>query len=331
MDISELTAHITSLADLEKVVILDDDGDPAARIGWTLVLFFDEGQTLPKRLQANDVLRDVLKTFPGCMTHYHPENSERLKPIGDLDIAAACDAEAEATSQKTGRNGNDKYSADVYGFEGGQERMEPAPYYIGILAAARQRPSPSFVTINIPIAWQAERGFTPVLELYLRWCAIVKPTHGTASPGLVLMQGGGSNALKTTFHLMQRFPGLDYVTSSRWTAASRKQPRTIRTIGWLTAIDDGFVETLGGIDRVRATLEPEGVALHEFDGGLVIQAGPKPVLGDRNRGIVPQSYRAVAHLLQPLVFEPIPLGLFYPLPGVLDPKAETAKWLHRFD
>ena len=52
----------------------------------------------------------------------------------------------------------------------------------------------------------------------------------------------------------QRFIGLE-VDDAYATSASIGQ--AIKGVNWLTLIDDGFVAALGGVDTLRAQLEPE--------------------------------------------------------------------------
>jgi len=99
----------------------------------------------------------------------------------------------------------------------------------------------------------------------------------------------------------------------------------------LTALDDGFVKELGGLDKIKVELGP-ACPIHFYEGGIVIQAGPRPQLGDSNRGIVLEEYRRVARLVKPLRFEAI--NPKFPLLSVnspLDAQEESVKWLRRFD
>ncbi len=332
MDISEVANHVTSVADLDKIVIVNKVGRPAVRLGWIIALFFERGAALEQRLLANDVLRDFLATFAGQVTHYHPADSERLKKAGALDVAGYYDEQAKVATAKSGRNANDSYGVDVYGFPGGKEVMEPTLLYFATETEAREAPGPSSIVSNVPLPWSADEDWQPLVEMVLRWCSILKPAHGTASPGLVLLQGGGANEIVTSYPLLQRFPGLDYLNVSRWSAAAAEAERGIRTIGWLTVIDDGFVQVLGGKDQIAHTLAAtKEVVLHSYPGGLLVQAGPKPVLGDRNRGIMPEAYRPVARLFEPLLMRRFSRGMFHPLPAALDAQQETTKWLHRFE
>ncbi len=108
-----------SVADLHPVVLLDEAKCPATRFGWTLGLFFDEGGSLERRLAANGVMRDFLAAFPGQITHYHPDGAGSLVPIGSTDISAASDQAAKAATRKDGRDANDRYATELYGFHDG--------------------------------------------------------------------------------------------------------------------------------------------------------------------------------------------------------------------
>jgi Protein of unknown function (DUF3396) len=70
--------------------------------------------------------------------------------------------------------------------------------------------------------------------------------------------------------------------------------------------------------------------VHTYNGGVVLQAGPEPEIGDVNRGVALADYRAVARAVKPIRFEQYSLGLLYP-PEPMDRIEETLKWIRRFD
>jgi hypothetical protein len=72
------------------------------------------------------------------------------------------------------------------------------------------------------------------------------------------------------------------------------------------------------------------IVLHPYEGGVVFQAGARPVLGDLNKGRVPAAYRAVNDFLKPLRYE----AWDYPYlraPYGVDEMEYTQWWTHRFD
>jgi hypothetical protein len=84
MDVSELASQMKSLRDLDKLVIVDQVGRPVIRFGWSVALFFMQGETLEKRLAANNVLRNFLKSFGGHIMHFHPPDASGLKRSATL-------------------------------------------------------------------------------------------------------------------------------------------------------------------------------------------------------------------------------------------------------
>lgn len=73
----------------------------------------------------------------------------------------------------------------------------------------------------------------------------------------------------------------------------------LKTVNWLTAINDDMVAALGGRTQMLMSL-PGEVELFPVTGGLVLQAGPEPALGDINLGDTLPFYQAVDALLKPL-------------------------------
>jgi len=82
------------------------------------------------------------------------------------------------------------------------------------------------------------------------------------------------------------------------------RPDRIRGIGWLTVLGKDVEAAAGGEARLRREL-PASVQLHRTRHALVVQAGPKPVLGT---GETLAPYRAVHHALQK-VLTPLVAGL----------------------
>lgn len=75
---------------------------------------------------------------------------------------------------------------------------------------------------------------------------------------------------------------------------------------------------------------PAYCPIHRYPGGVVIQAGPLPVLGPKNDGKGLDRYRAVSAALSPLRFEGYRVGVL-PVPKPNDSLTETLKWVRGFD
>jgi hypothetical protein len=103
----------------------------------------------------------------------------------------------------------------------------------------------------------------------------------------------------------------------------------IKGVNWLTVLGDEVLAELGGMAAARTALEPD-CTLYEYAGGVVIQAGPVPQLGDTHFGLIPQRYRKVAHFTRPVRFENYRSSLFRVFPP-LDGATEAVSWVRRFD
>ncbi len=100
-------------------------------------------------------------------------------------------------------------------------------------------------------------------------------------------------------------------------------------MNWLTAVNDELLSRVGGLDKARAALDEE-VILHPYEGGVVFQAGERPVLGDLNKGRVPAAYRAVNDFLEPLRYENWERA-YLTAPYDVDKMEYTEWWTRRFD
>ncbi|VWC97512.1 bacteriophage gp31 protein [Burkholderia contaminans] len=155
-----------------------------------------------------------------------------------------------------------------------------------------------------------------------------RPVHGTAGLTLIYASGMSQNT-KYALPLMKRFPGFDFIDGVDFTMEAEATHNRIKCVNWLTVLGDEIVTELGGTGPMRAALEPT-CKIHEYPGGVVIQAGENPQLGDATRGDIPEAYRMVARYTKPVRFEAYSSRLFR-VPDNLDKKEETLRWIRRFD
>ncbi|MDH5675707.1 MAG: DUF3396 domain-containing protein [Myxococcales bacterium] len=117
-----------------------------------------------------------------------------------------------------------------------------------------------------------------------------------------------------------RYRGLD--ASSPATTAAYSN-RHCKGVNWLTMLDDDFCLELGGTEKIEQELG-NTITLHQTKGGLALQAGHHPRLGDKNQQEDMAGYRRVNELVRPLRMPDL-VGL----PGMN--RAEGLRWLARFD
>lgn len=133
------------------------------------------------------------------------------------------------------------------------------------------------------------------------------------------------------YMLSRRFDGLDL--GIPWDS-SDEAFHGLRTINWLTFVGDDIAERMNGRDGIKAALPPD-IPVTDLDHGLMIQAGPRPILGDVNQLEDLSDYYRVGRALKPLAVQ---------LPAILNPETSrvegypsniggpenTERWYKRF-
>jgi hypothetical protein len=102
----------------------------------------------------------------------------------------------------------------------------------------------------------------------------------------------------------------------------------IKGVNWLTFVDAARVERLGGEVRVRAALDP-AIGLVQINGGLLLQAGAAPELGDENRRERLPLYRNVFGLLEPLTVDAFERSLELVLDDMEEAEQLSLQWRRR--
>lgn len=77
----------------------------------------------------------------------------------------------------------------------------------------------------------------------------------------------------------------------------------VRGVGWLTLLEESFIEELGGRDRLQEPLT-EDVVVHDVPRGVLIKAGDAPKFGDVNRKDNLPEYRSVYEAIHSLMMDP---------------------------
>jgi hypothetical protein len=196
---------------------------------------------------------------------------------------------------------------------------------------------PAFFRATLPLGWIQARGGLPAYrELVQHWCSLLRPFHGHAGyaalPSLSLVEYRRSAWLATP--VLQRYPGLDLDLASSVASMTRRAgpPLRIKGVNWLTALDEGSLELLGGRTALLDGLGP-AFNVTDYPGGILVQAGAQPALGDADAGDMPEAYRELSRRLQPLRLR-YPDGwslLQSPDPVACDHTPLTNAWLARWD
>ncbi len=292
-----------SLEDLDKLQIINEE-DPqkivAVRIGLMCSFYMRDPHSPEVRLalaQCGDhyqrLAAEHLKSYikpDGC-------GSSRLYPEQGVNLV-------EYIQQKDDIETKDFAPC----FFGDKDPYVAASYGLDIFASSQEdspvKDEPAYFSAILPLGWlKNKEGEGAFQKLIVDWCKILKPFHAYAGIGAI--QSMHEVEKKRTNHLVyplaRRFPGLE--VDKPGTVASKMtmggEQLKIKGVNWLTALDDQCFEELGGRDAVLGDLG-EAFTFYEYDGGVLIQAGIMPQLGDVNQQHIPRYYQQLARKLKPV-------------------------------
>jgi len=166
-------------------------------------------------------------------------------------------------------------------------------------------------------------------ECVLAWAKRLKPAHGQA--GLTILMSDFMDG-PYTLPTLQKYPGLDIQVPLVFSGAVKGAFNRIKCVNWLTILGEELLDDLGGMFVLKNALEPL-CTLYSYPGGVLIQAGEAPRLGDvelPGAFELLEPYRKIAFITKRVRFMNYTSSLFRvnePLIG----KEEAKKWVSRFD
>lgn len=321
-----LVADARDWSFLDGIGIASDRGVPMLRFGHYLDFALRGAASVNSREKMAEVMLDYKQIFDAKLTHYIRHDGRRLSPLSKIDYANYIRERARIPDNV---KNDDGFEASLFGYSDGGDLDDPTIYFAEAIGENETRGFSS-ISMYLPASWPEHVGYDQYRATVHGWCEKLKPAYGTAGLSILFNEGrqGLSDRL-LAFPIARRFPGLDLPEHSRWyVRMNRLKRRAIRTINWLTFIDDGFVTELGGQAGLKEQLGASCPVL-PYDGGVIIQAGDRPQLGDINRGLIPEDYRRVAEVLKPIIFDEHDRPLI-DAPQPLNALEETGKWVRRF-
>ncbi|MCF6204536.1 MAG: DUF3396 domain-containing protein [Methylococcaceae bacterium] len=160
------------------------------------------------------------------------------------------------------------------------------------------------------------------------WCKRLSPYHGYGGLGLIRSVDSGYARLAEplVYLLIRRFPGLEIDDPSSHKIYCVEG---IKGINWLTILSDTFLQKLGGKAALQSQLDDDFI-FYDFLGGVMIQAGPFPQIGDMEQGNIPKQYQKLYHLVKSVQTDNYNAG-YIDTPEGVNAKEFALQWLHRFE
>jgi hypothetical protein len=297
--------------------VKDKDGRVAVMVGLLVTVFFEHGVTRKVRETVADVAQDYIRLVQEHLRWTVPPNAKR---------EIAFDSTHMGLPKKWLLDYLDGESWS-FDFHGGDAAKAASAFCIEGFGSSAPDNDPGYLHISFPLLWFSEPAAGTFPEYVLKICQRIQPLSGYAGLGVLESTDGYARDKFQPIvrKIAERFPGLE--VESR-TAHTLYLGKGIKGVNWLTILGERWIKEMGGLDSLRTCLgEPFG--FYPYEGGVIIQAGPKPQIGDVQANRWPQHYVTLARVLKRIQIEnhrPFHFGG----PGRMDHEASKA-WLFRFD
>lgn len=307
-----------SEADTAKLVCLRDiDGRPALRIGLLATVFFEESWTRPVREAVADATEDYIQQFREHLRWTQQPKTGRLYPISGDRVPSPGEWLPKCSDGIEWE----------FGLHGGEDQSDVSDFQVSGLGSDELSKGIGFLQIHWPSILPAE-SFAKFPEFVLKICRRVKPLSGYGALGVLeplslMACAQNQPAIRS---IADTFPGFEIEDRTGHTLWLNDG---IKGVNWLTILSDRWVKAAGGLDDLRRRLDDD-FTFHHYDGGLMIQAGPRPELGDAQANRWPEHYVTLARILKKIQIKdhyPMHLGG----PGRRMDNDATMAWLFRFD
>lgn len=286
---------IDTPAQLDQLVQRDAEGRVTYGVGLRLTLYFADAYTPTVREGVLACVYDYLQETASMQRRCSVPWSRRWVPFGPQvgdDLRAWLE-------------GADADTPWDFVATGAADDREASPFHLELLATpawqARLDGELSYITATFPASWFAGRD-ARLTALMITWANRLAPRHGFGGLSFYVPPDRAAlvRAEQALYGLARRFSGVELDNP-----VTQLPDLTTRLKGanWLTAVGDALVTELGG-DAAFAARLPAGAELHRYSGGVVVQLGPAPQIGDTARGLVPASYAALSRVLRPVRVEP---------------------------
>lgn len=283
-------------------------------------LLFRGSEKPDVRLALVDALNQYQARFPEHVTHYQKHMARRMTAIGPDGFTDAYRAEVAKIDPAF-----DDWAGTVRNLD---QLSQYGATCLAICENSVRRYPLGYFRAWYPCTY-AKTNANDIIDQVISWCNLLRPEQGQVGLTPLFEWSMERSYPRLYWSALSRFNGMEF----NWAfGLSARAERGLKSVNWLTILDDAYVAELGGIDALSGTLGAQAT-IHHWDGGILIQACAEPQLGDTNADVWPDAYVDVNAALRPIRFEAYrnsPMSLIR-VPEPLDSYEETLKWVRRFD
>lgn len=193
-------------------------------------------------------------------------------------------------------------------YTSGKQSKDASPWLFSIMGQrawqAKMGDDVSVLEFSVPVLFHDQNPLS-FLKLFRAFAQRLNPEQGYAGNAFNLSITQKDENEPTEAFMAARMPGLDVGTASWLTIEpTAKQPK-IKTVSWLTLLDNQRLELAGGLDILRSQLPSSHYAFYRCNDGVIIQSGAYPYAAGDAEDPKPAAYVLVNHLLKPIRCETV--------------------------
>ena len=305
--------------DLSKLIcVKDKEGQIKITVGLLVTVFFRDQLTRAVREDVSGLAQDYIELVGGNLRWTRHPKTLKMHPLDSRNVKLPRDWLPDHPD-------GESWEFEVHGGETGKAASAFQVSAFG--SPINSDGGCGYLSMSFPLTWFADRAET-FPEFVLRVCKRLRPLSGYGGISVVESPNAyeANEFQPIVCSIAERFPGIEVEDRPGHT---NHVLEGIKGVNWLTVLGERWVRELGGIDYLRIRLG-ESFGFYIYDGGVVIQAGPKAQIGDKEKGRWPQQYVTLARVLKKVQVKD-----HYPMhfggPGRRLDHEATKAWLFRFD
>ncbi|WP_371228229.1 DUF3396 domain-containing protein [Pseudomonas sp. QE6] len=162
----------------------------------------------------------------------------------------------------------------------------------------------SLLEFSVPLLYQEQQPLN-FLRLFIDSARRLASEQGYAGHAFNLSVTNRDDNEPTEAFMAARMPGLDVGTAGLLANIPEFKATKIKTVSWLTVLDQARLELAGGLAALRAQLPSSHFAFYDYGNGVMIQAGASPYLGGDAEDPRPSPYVLLNHVLKSIRYETV--------------------------
>lgn len=182
------------------------------------------------------------------------------------------------------------------------------------------------ISLAFPPEFGLERS-NEMIDLINKICEIIPFQSGSAGYAFQCSRYSTQKSESFAWQKSMQYPEINIVRIPQDEHAVGQN--ALKTIGWLTMVNDDFVKYLGGISEIKERVSLV-TNITKTNHGYIFQIGDLPIITNKNRGEISSDYKKLYQVFEPLIRIASEQSLWFDTGGE-DEDEQTEAWYRRFE